>query len=448
MTDTGAARDADEGAASDATGTGPRGNSAGTGAASDAAGTGAGGGVPGVWSGRWRRFVFAVAGLPLAVLGGVYALAVLYAGTLLSLTVLGLPLVAAGLYGARGLGGLHRRLVGRLLDEPVEAPAPLPGGGRATARLRSALTDPVGWRCLLYLGFRLPVGVLTFAAAVLLPLGGAWLLAFPLVALGMAPGDRPAWWFTAAGLVLGVAVLAAVPPAVRATARLNRYLARQLLGPARSQRRLVQLERARSTLLTEATDNLRRLERDLHDGTQAELVAIAITLSLADDALAPQTDPDRLRTLLERARAQTDVAITGLRRLTRGIHPVALDDGLAAALPTLTAAAPVPVTTTLDLRERPAPAIERAVYFCLAELLTNLAKHSGADRATVDLRSADGRVRLRVSDDGRGGAVLGSGGGTGLAGLNERLAAVDGTLHLSSPPGGPTTVTVEVPTAL
>ncbi|MFB9369228.1 sensor histidine kinase [Kitasatospora sp. NPDC001664] len=394
--------------------------------------------------------MFAVLGLPVAVLGGVYALAVLYAGTLLSLTLLGLPLVAAGLYGARGIAGLQRRLVGTLLGEVVEPPAPLPRGGGVLARIRAGLTDPVGWRSLLYLGLRLPVGVLTFAVAVPLPLGGAWLVAFPLVALAMPEAERPQWWFTAAGVVLGVGVLVAVPAALRAMDRLNRYLARQLLGPAGTQQRVRQLERARSALLAGATDDLRRLERDLHDGTQAELVAIAITLSLTDDALgagAPDAvDPERMRVLLDRARQQTDSAITGLRRLTRGIHPVALDEGLAAALPTLTGAAPVPVTTTVDLRERPDPAIERAVYFCAAELLTNLAKHSGADRAEVALRSRAGRVRLSVSDNGRGGAVAAPGGG--LAGLRERLAAVDGTLRVDSPPGGPTTVTAELPTAL
>ncbi|MFI5530075.1 sensor histidine kinase [Kitasatospora sp. NPDC051853] len=402
---------------------------------------------------RAGGFVFAVLGLPVALLGGVYALAVLYAGTLLSLTVLGLPLVAAGLYGARALGGPQRWLVARLLGEVVEPPAPLPGGGGVLARVRTGLTDPVGWRGLLHLGLRLPVGVLTFAVAVPLPLGGAWLVAFPLVALALPAGERPQWWLTGAGLLLGLGVLAVLPAAFRVTLRLNRYLARQLLGPAGTQHRVRQLERARSALLAGAADDLRRLERDLHDGTQAELVAIAITLSLAEDALGSGAgagrdgvDPERLRALLGRARRQTDSAVTGLRRLTRGIHPVALDQGLAAALPALTAAAPVPVTTTVELPERPDPAVERAVYFCAAELLTNLAKHSGADRAEVLLRSRAGKVRLSVRDNGRGGAQALAGGG--LAGLGERLAAVDGTLRVDSPRGGPTTVTAELPATL
>ncbi|WP_327064610.1 sensor histidine kinase [Kitasatospora sp. NBC_01302] len=397
---------------------------------------------------RAGDIAFAVVGLPPAIIGFGYVLAVLYAGTLLSLTVLGLPLVAAAVRGARALGTLHRHLVGRLLGEAVEPPAPLPAAHGVIARVRILLTDPVGWRALLYLGLRLPVGVLTFAAAVVLPLAAGWLIGFPLWVRLLAPPDRPAWWLDPAGLLLGAALLVAVPAAVRAMSGLNRRVARQLLGPARAHRRLRALEQARSTLAAENTENLRRLERDLHDGTQAQLVAIAITLSLADDALTPEDGADlaRLRTLLTRAREQTDGTIAGLRRLTRGIHPVALDAGLGEALPTLTDAGPVPVTTRLDLRERPDPAIERALYFCIAELLTNMAKHSGAQAATVEVRSAQGRVRAVVSDNGRGGALPGA--GSGLTGLRERLAAVDGTLRIASPVGGPTVITAELPTRI
>ncbi|WP_431043454.1 sensor histidine kinase [Streptomyces sp. P1-3] len=406
--------------------------------------------------GHLRRFpvrggdvAFAIVGLPLAVLGGVYALAVLYAGGLLSLTVLGLPFVVAALRGARRLGDLHRWLVCRLLTEHITAPEPLPPVDGVIARGRAVLTDPVAWRTLLYLLLRLPLGVLGFATAVALPLAGGWLIGYPLWVRLLEPGDHPLGWFDPAAVLLGLALLAAVPAAIRALSSLNRGLARLLLSPARTQRRLRQLETARSTLLAENTDRLRRLERDLHDGTQAQLVAIAITLSLADDALADDgRSPDlaRLRALVGRARGQTDDTIAELRRLTQGIHPVALESGLGEALPPLTAASPVPVAISLDLRERPEPAIERAVYFCVAELLTNIAKHSGASTAALDVTSAAGRVRLTVHDDGRGGAALGA--GSGLSGLGERLAAVDGTLRITSPAGGPTTITAELPTRL
>ncbi|MEV5972797.1 sensor domain-containing protein [Streptomyces sp. NPDC051921] len=396
---------------------------------------------------RGGAWVFAVVGLPLALLGGVYAVAVVYAGALLSLTVLGLPFVVLGLLGARGLGGPHRWLVGRLLGEAVEAPAALPRPVGAVARCRAVLTDPVAWRTLLYLVLRLPLGLLGFVAAVGLPLGTGWLIGYPLWARLLEPGPRPLWTDLTA-VVLGLLVLYAVPHVVRALGTANRWLARQLLGPARAQRRVRELETARATLLAENGDRLRRLERDLHDGAQARLVALAITLSLADDALAPAAGPDlaRLRTLVDRARGQTDDTIAELRRLTRGIHPVTLDGGLGEALPGLAATSPVPLDIQLDLRERPDPAVERAVYFCAAELLTNIARHSAARSAELVAAAVDGRVRLTVRDDGRGGAALG--GGTGLTGLAARLAAVDGVLRVDSPPGGPTVVTAELPSRL
>ncbi|MEV0534012.1 sensor domain-containing protein [Kitasatospora sp. NPDC050463] len=404
---------------------------------------------------RGGELLFAVAGLPLAVLGGAYALAVLYAGALLSLTVLGLPFVVAALHGTRGLGTIHRRLVGRLLGEHVEPPAPLPTQDGVFARGRAVLVDPVAWRALLYLLLRLPLGLLGFAAVVVLPLGCGWLVGFPLWVRLLEPGDRPPGLLDAVAALLGLAVLAAVPGANRALGAANRRLARLLLGPARAQQRVRALESARATLLAENTDRLRRLERDLHDGTQARLVALAITLSLADDVLDPvaaQADLTRLRTLVDRARGQTDDTIAELRRLTRGIHPVALDGGLGEALPGLAAGSAVPVTVRLDLRERPDGAIEQAVYFCAAELLTNVTKHSGARTAELSATATDGRVRLTVRDDGRGGASFGAGpaarGGTGLAGLRERLAAVDGVLRVESPPGGPTVVTAELPNSL
>ncbi|MFD3875344.1 sensor histidine kinase [Streptomyces sp. NPDC058623] len=394
---------------------------------------------------RGGEWLFAVIGLPLALISGAYALAVLYAGVLLSLTVVGLPFVVAALLGGRGLGTLHRRLLGRLLGEYVEAPARLPRPEGVLARGRVVLTDPVAWRTLLYLVLRLPLGVFGFAAAVALPLGCGWLIGFPLWVRLLEPGPQTVTWLDPASPLLGVALLGAVPGALRVLNGANRRLG-PLLGPARAQQRVRELETARATLLSDNTDQLRRLERDLHDGTQARLVALAITLSLTEDILDSTTGPDlaRLRTLVDRARNQTNTTIVELRRLTRGIHPAALDGGLDQALPDLTATSPVPVSVHLNLRERPHQVIERAVYFCAAELLTNIAKHSGAHSARLTVNAADGRVRLIVYDDGHGGAAVGT--GTGLTGLAGRLAVVDGTLRIDSPPGGPTQITAELPT--
>ncbi|WP_145902993.1 sensor histidine kinase [Kitasatospora viridis] len=408
---------------------------------------------------RGGEWAFAVLGLPLALLAGAYAIAVLYAGVLLSLTVLGLPFLVAALLGTRGLGALHRWLTGRLLGETVERPAPLPRPAGVIARGRVVLIDPVAWRTLLYLLLRLPLGVLGFVATVGLPLGCVWLVGFPLWDRLLESDRWSPLWLDTTAVLLGLMLLLAVPSAVRTLSGANRRLARLLLSPAGAQQRVRELETARATLLAENTDQLRRLERDLHDGTQARLVALAITLSLAEDALAPSTDPDpdptpnpdlgRMRALVGRARGQIDDTIAELRLLTRGIHPVALDGGLGAALPGLTATSPVPVTLQLDLPdlpERPDPTIERAVYFCTAELLTNIAKHSGARSAAVTVTTTADRVRLTVRDDGHGGAALGA--GTGLTGLAGRLAAVDGTLRIISPPGGPTVITADLPNRL
>ncbi|GLW74023.1 histidine kinase [Kitasatospora phosalacinea] len=416
---------------------------------------------PGEWG-------FAVAGLVPALLGGAYAWAALYVGVLLSLTVVGLPVVAAALTGARALGRPHRWLAGRLLGAQVPDPGPVVRAPGAVGALRAALTDVVAWRTLGYLLLRLPLGLLG-AALVLLPIGCLWLLGFPLWLRLLEDGPHPAGAFDLLGPLLGLAVLAAVPPAVRLLAGAERRLARHLLGPARAQQRVRDLEAARHTLLSTGSDRLRRLERDLHDGTQARLVAVAITLSLADDVLAdPHPDPARLRALVDRARHQTDDTIAELRVLTRGLRPTGLDGGLAEALPALAAGCAVPVTLRLDLPRRPDEAVEQTLWYCAAELLTNVTRHSAARSAELTLEpvavgtagavdTAGGRrelIRLTVRDDGRGGAAPDPGAaadaaaGSGLAGLAERLAAVDGRLRVDSPPGGPTTVTAELPARL
>ncbi|KIQ65784.1 histidine kinase [Kitasatospora griseola] len=396
------------------------------------------------WAVRPGEVGFLVVGLPAAVLGGAYALAALYAGVLLSLTVVGLPVTALALAGARRLGAPQRWLTGRLLGENVPAPGPAARPNGAVARIGAALADTVAWRTLGYLLLRLPLGVLGLAV-VLLPLGCGWLLGFPLWLRLLEDGPHPATLLDVAAPLLGLVLFALTPPLIRLAADANRYLARHLLGPARAQQRVEDLEAARHTLLTTGAERLRRLERDLHDGTQARLVALAITLSLADDTLTDRTDP-RLRTLLDRARAQTDDTIAELRTLTRGLRPTGLDGGLAEALPALAAGCAVPVALGVDLPERPDEVIEQTLWYCAAELLTNISKHSAASAARLTVTTAAARIRLTVHDDGRGGASAAP--GHGLHGLAERLAAVDGTLRISSPPGGPTVVTAELPCRL
>jgi signal transduction histidine kinase len=213
--------------------------------------------------------------------------------------------------------------------------------------------------------------------------------------------------------------------------------------------RVRELEQSRAHVVDDSAARLRRIERDLHDGAQAQMVAVTMRLGLAVKKLggmvdgSGQTDLDRVLELVVAAHRGAKEAVTELRDLARGIHPPVLDQGLGIALTTLAARSDVPVELVIDLPERPSAAIETIAYFCAAELLTNVTKHSGARHATLEAVHLPGLLRVRVSDDGCGGARVEADGG--LAGLAERIKTVDGRLQLSSPPGGPTVVTVELP---
>jgi signal transduction histidine kinase len=213
--------------------------------------------------------------------------------------------------------------------------------------------------------------------------------------------------------------------------------------------RVRELEQSRAHLVDDSAARLRRIERDLHDGAQAQMVAVTMKLGLAVKKLGGitdgtgQTDLDRVLELVVAAHRGAKEAITELRDLARGIHPPVLDQGLGIALATLAARSDLPVELAIDLPERPSAAIETIAYFCAAELLTNVTKHSGARHATLEAVHVPGLLRVRVTDDGCGGARVEARGG--LAGLAERVKTVDGRLQLSSPPAGPTVVTVELP---
>ena len=213
--------------------------------------------------------------------------------------------------------------------------------------------------------------------------------------------------------------------------------------------RVRELQRSRALVVDDAAARLRRIEQDMHDGAQSQMVAVVMKLGLAREQLSASSDRlegadlDRARELVDAAHRGAMEAITELRDLARGIHPPALAEGLGAALAGLTARSDLPVELAVDLPERPSPAIETIAYFCAAELLTNAAKHSGARHARLAVLRQPGRVTMRVSDDGSGGARLEPGGG--LAGLAERVKTVDGRLQVESPAGGPTVVTVELP---
>jgi signal transduction histidine kinase len=226
---------------------------------------------------------------------------------------------------------------------------------------------------------------------------------------------------------------------------LDQILMRRLLGPSEDSLRIRELEQTRSHAINEAAATLRRIERDLHDGAQARLVALGMQLGRAERQLERGNTESGLE-LVRETRAEAKSIVQDLRNLVRGIHPPALDSGLAPALTTLAAKTPIPTTVRVNLEARLSAAAETILYFTAAELLTNAAKHSGARAIAVTVVSDahDDDVRLIVTDDGCGGARLDSA-GSGLRGLSERLRTMDGRLTVDSPVGGPTTVTVQLP---
>jgi signal transduction histidine kinase len=242
-------------------------------------------------------------------------------------------------------------------------------------------------------------------------------------------------------------VLMCAPWVVRGLVQLDRLLVSGLLGATTLTERVRDLEHIRTQTVDDAAARLRRIERDLHDGTQARLVALAMKIGLAKEELAGVNGPVDLasvRIAVDAAHQSAKAALVEVRDLARGIHPPALDRGLDAALATLAARSPVPVMLDVDLLTRPSPAVETIAYYCVAELLTNIAKHSGAHQARVTVGQSGERMRVRVTDDGDGGAT--QKGGTGLFGLAERVRTVDGRIDVESPVGGPTVIEIEMPT--
>jgi signal transduction histidine kinase len=251
-------------------------------------------------------------------------------------------------------------------------------------------------------------------------------------------------WAGPLGVALVTGGLLTAPAAVRLHARATRWL----LAPSQMavlERRVRQLAQTRADALDAQAAELRRIERDLHDGAQVRLAVVTMTLSAVDRLM--EDDPPAARALLAEARDATTTALNELRDLVRGVHPPVLADrGLGDAVRALALDAGRRITVTVDLPGRPAPAVESAAYFAVAEALANAMKHADATRVIVDVRYTEGMLQLTVTDDGHGGAD--PAGGSGLLGIRRRLASFDGTLVVRSPRGGPTTVTMEVPCGL
>jgi signal transduction histidine kinase len=384
----------------------------------------------------------------LPALAGMVALPVVL---FLSAALIALPWLPDVLRPVRALARAERRRAGKALGREILEPyAPARGTGlEQTLRLlRSAST----WRDLAWM-----------------PLHGITGLVMAVLALGMWPAalfslSQPIWWWAApegsqsAFIVLDswpkaltmpflqaateIAILVWVVPRM---ARGQARLAELLLRPTRRSsltERIEELAETRAEALEAHGAELRRIERDLHDGTQAQLVAVALRLGLADRRF--DADPDAARTLFLEARDGVEEALTQLRTVIRGIYPPILSDrGLPGAIRALAAGQHIPVHLDLPDPGRAPAAVEAAAYFVVAEALTNIARHSGASNAEVSLRREAGALRVLVRDDGKGGAD--PAGGSGLAGIRRRVAALDGTTRLDSPDGRGTTLEVELP---
>ncbi|MFI5958789.1 sensor histidine kinase [Cryptosporangium sp. NPDC051539] len=366
------------------------------------------------------------------------AVAVIAVGVGIPLTLLSAALV-------RWFADLHRQWAADRLGEPVARPyAPTPEGGWGV-RLWAVLRDPATWRDWAWLVTNSFTGFFTSGLSLLFFLLGIFYSSYPLL-FALTPGVvfrtplGPAFRLHSVQesfvlVPLGPVFLLVWYATAVQLAKLDALVIRLLLGPTALRARIAHLAASRADALDTQADELRRIERDLHDGAQARLVSLGMRLGLAEQLVLD--DPLAARQLLAEARASTAGALAELRDLVRGIHPPVLADrGLDGALRALALANPIPTTVVTDLPGRlPAP-VESAAYFAVAEALTNAIKHSGARHIRITVEFAAGSLTLRVRDDGRGGARLD--GGTGLRGVARRLAAFDGTVVADSPPGGPT----------
>jgi signal transduction histidine kinase len=418
----------------------------------------------------WRELQYATLGSLAGVFGFVIVVYTMVPGLSLSLTIVGtlpgLLLVILSLRLAFRLAAIHRRLLAWLLGQEVAPPPPFQPGTSLLNRLDRRLRYRPGWRAVWYALVKLPVaalqlygvafvvcGLIDMSVPVLYPL-------FHHASPGSKPGPMVAitplgflylnvnnWPDTLAAAVLGIACVLGGTWLAQAVNGADRRLITSLLGPSTLTERVSQLERTRAVAVDDSAAALRRVERDLHDGAQMRLAALAMNLGMAQEKLGD--DADSVRELLEAAQRNAADALTDLRDIARGIHPPALDNGLAVALESLAASSAIPATVTAAIPAtvsdgRPTPAIETIAYFCAAELIANSTKHSYANQIKIEIYSERQKfLRLRISDDGIGGADQGR--GSGLSGLAQRVSTVDGQIDVSSPAGGPTVVTVELP---
>jgi signal transduction histidine kinase len=369
------------------------------------------------------------------------------------LFLLGVPLAWITLMTSRVLGMIERSRAAAFDDERI--PDPIPPLTRPTwlGRISERLHSKPRWREIGHHVALLPVGTIGYVLAAA-AWGGSLALAAMPAYVDALPGDSAKFYFFEVGndgaqwvaaAVGAVGLLFIAPWLTLGIARLQRGMARSLLGPTPEAELAAQVtvaETGRTAAVDSAEAERRRIERDLHDGAQQRLVALAANLGAAKEKL--EHDPEEGREMVAVAHEEAKAALAEIRDLVRGIHPVILEDrGLDAALSAVVARSPVPVTLDVQVTTRPPAAVESAAYFVVNEALTNVARHAHATRAHVSLARAGNRLVVEVRDDGVGGADVA--GGSGLQGLRDRVAGLGGTMYVISPAGGPTTISVELP---
>jgi len=373
----------------------------------------------------------------------------------LLILLIGPPIITATFFLARAGAWFERRRVRLFLGTAIEEPVRRPRQGHGILQwLVAPLRDRTTWKELLYLWLVQPtLSILNFTATLVAWTVPLWAITLPIYAIAW-PGAAPEVWSgrrldspleTLLTAAAGVVLLPLAPWIVRGLAALDAAVARALLSASRAEaleERIDTLRETQARSVDMAIADRRQIERDLHDGAQQRLLALGIDLGRALEKF--ESDPEAARALVGDAHEEVQRAVVELRDLARGIHPAVLTDrGLDAALSALAARSPVPVRLDVALPERPSASVEATAYFIVAEAITNAVKHGNGSRIDVRVRLDGDTLRIDVSDDGVGGATERPGGG--LAGLADRASAVEGTLRVTSPAGGPTVVAAELP---
>ncbi|MEU4533855.1 histidine kinase [Streptosporangium sp. NPDC023825] len=396
------------------------------------------------WSARaWLRTAHLVTGVPIALLGTAVISALVMASLLLMWTVV-VPVIALLLFFVvvRLLTLVQRSRFAAFLDVDIPPVARRPMSMNPFRRLLQEARTRSTWRRL---GYHLLAPLISGIGAV--SVVGAWAGGLVTAALAVRYWAMEETWPSMAFVLVSGTLFVAAPWVARGFAVLDVIAAEALLGPSLSDQlvqRVETLRESRAEVVDAADAERRRIERDLHDGTQQRLVSLAMNLGMARATLTDLPEP--AREVIVQAHEEAKQALKELRDFVRGLHPAVLNDqGLDAALSGLAARAPFPVRLSVDIFERVSPTVEAVAFFVVSEALTNITKHAGASGAEVVVDRLGDRLHVAVSDDGRGGADPDR--GTGLRGLSRRVGSVDGILYVDSPLGGPTTIRVELPCA-